>query len=359
MKLESLIIGDLTVNIPIIQGAMGIGVSKANLAAAVANEGGMGVIAGIQIGFLEPDFEDNTLDANNRALINEIRKARELSPHGIIGVNFMVCSNNYEKFVRTAVEEEIDIIISGAGLPKELPAIVEGSKTKIAPIVSSGRSANLICKLWDKRFNRIPDLIVVEGPNAGGHLGYSMEELAQDKLDLAIIFNEVLAAVKPYEEKYKVKIPVAVAGGIFTGKDIAHYLKLGASAVQMATRFIATEECDAHIDYKNMFVNAKEGDIQLLNSPVGMPGRAIRNKFIEQLENAPIKINKCYGCIKPCNPKEAQFCISKALINAVKGNVDEGLVFSGSNAHRIDKIVKVKELIRHLVSEAEDDLRVQ
>lgn len=356
MKLNPLLIGDLTVKIPIIQGGMGVGISRANLAAAVANEGGIGVISGVQIGFLEPDFETNTLEANNRALIKEIRKARKLSPNGVIGVNFLVAMNNYEKLAKTAVMEGIDIIISGAGLPMNLPKIVSGSKTKIAPMASSGRTAAVMCKMWDKRYNRIPDLIVVEGPEAGGHLGYSMEELtSENKPNLENIVKDVLEVIKPYEEKYGKRIPVAAAGGIFNGKDIAHYINLGASAVQIATRFIATEECDAHNNFKNAILNAENGDVEIIKSPVGMPGRAIKNKFVEKIETAPLKIEKCYGCMKACNAKKAPYCISKALINAVNGNVEDGIIFSGSNAHRIDKIVKVKELMNELVSEAEED----
>lgn len=353
MKLTPLVLGDKVIKLPIIQGGMGVGVSRSSLAAAVANEGGLGVISGVQIGFLEPDFETNTLEANIRALKKEIKRAKELSPDGVIGINLMVAINNYETLARAAVDEGIDIIISGAGLPIGLPSMVEGSKTKIAPIVSSGKAAHVICKMWDKKHKVIPDLIVIEGPDAGGHLGYSLEELSEEnKPDLKDIVKEVMEVIKPFEEKYGKKIPVAAAGGIFTGKDIAEYLKLGASAVQIATRFIATEECDADINYKKAFINASKEDIQIVKSPVGMPGRAIRNKFVE----APPRVTKCYNCLKPCNPKETPYCISRALINAVKGNVDEGLIFTGSNGYKIEKIVTVKELISELVSEAEEVL---
>lgn len=354
MKLAPLVLGDKIIRTPIIQGGMGVGVSRSSLAAAVANEGGIGVISSVQIGYLEPDFETNTLEANLRALRKEIKRAKELSPDGFIGLNVMVAVNNYDLTVKTAVEEGIDMIISGAGLPTSLPSLVEGSDTKIAPIVSSGKAAHVMCKLWDKRYKRIPDLIVIEGPEAGGHLGFSLDELQEGrKPQLKDILKEVFDAIKPYEEKYGRKIPVAVAGGIFTGKDIAEYLMQGASAVQMATRFIATEECDADINYKKLFTSARKEDIMIVKSPVGMPGRAIKNKFIEEVQTAKPMVIKCYNCLKPCNPKETPYCISKALINAVKGNVDEGLIFTGSNAYRIDKIVSVKELIEELVTEAE------
>lgn len=255
------------------------------------------------------------------------------------------------------MEEGIDLIISGAGLPITLPGLVEGSNTKIAPIVSSPKAAKVICKMWDKKHNRIPDLVVVEGPNAGGHLGFSIDELTSEKnIDLGELVQSVIEAVKPFEDKYGRKIPVICAGGIYSGEDIAKYIKLGAAGVQIATRFIATEECDAHIKYKQAFIDCKEEDIELVISPVGMPGRAIKNKFIEKIKKQNEPITKCYNCLKPCNPKNTPYCISKALINAVKGDIDNGLLFTGSNAYKIDKIVTVKELLDELVSECEEHL---
>lgn len=353
MKLNSFKIGNLEVKTPIIQGGMGVGVSRAHLAAAVANEGGIGTLSGVHIGYDEPDFETNTMEANFRALRSQIRKARELSPNGILAVNFMVAMNKYDEHVKIAIEEGIDLIVSGAGLPVHLPALVEGSNTKIAPIASSGRTANVICKLWDKRHNRIPDLLVLEGPKAGGHLGFHLDDLAKGKEpSIDSLLLEVLEAIKPFEEKYNKKIPVAVAGGIFTGDDIARVIKLGASAVQMGTRFIGTIECDADIKFKEMLVNAKEEDIEIVVSPVGLPGRAVINKFMSKIKEEPEKITKCYNCLKPCNPAKTPYCISKALINAVKGDVDNALIFTGSNGYKIDKIVSVKELITELVTDA-------
>ncbi|MEL7657264.1 MAG: nitronate monooxygenase family protein [Bacillota bacterium] len=354
MKLPSLVVGDLTIQKPIIQGGMGIGVSRSSLASAVANEGGIGVISGVLLGFLEPDFETNPQEANIRALRKEIRAARELSPNGVLGVNFLVAVNHYDELVKAAVEEGIDIIISGAGLPAKLPEIVQGSKTKIAPIASSGRAAAVICKMWDKRYNRIPDMIVVEGPDAGGHLGFSMEELTSEKRPtLEGALKEVLEEIRPFEEKYAKKIPVVAAGGIFTGEDIARYINLGASAVQISTRFIATNECDAHINFKNAITAAKEGDVEIIKSPVGMPGRALSNQFAEKIKNTPLKIDHCSNCMKSCHAKEANFCIVEALIRAVTGNVEEGLVFTGTNAYRVNEIMSVRDLMNELVSEAE------
>jgi NAD(P)H-dependent flavin oxidoreductase YrpB (nitropropane dioxygenase family) len=354
MKLLPLKIGELVAAVPIIQGGMGVGVSRSRLAAAVANEGGIGIISGAQIGFEEADFETNANEANMRALGNEIRKAKEASPNGIIGVNLMVAMNNYKEAVNTAVKAGVDLIISGAGLPTELPSLVKGLKTKIAPIVSSGKAAAVIAKMWDRKHSCAPDLVVVEGPEAGGHLGFSLDQLqTENKPELLDIVKEVIDALKPYEEKYNRSIPVIAAGGIFTGEDIAKCIKAGAAGVQMATRFVATEECDADIRYKMTYVDSKKEDIGIVKSPVGMPGRAIYNKFLKRLEEGRIPVKKCYDCLKPCEPANTPYCITKALIEAVKGNVDEGLIFTGSNAYRIEKIVTVKELMQQLVSEAE------
>lgn len=356
MKLPPLMIGDLKAEIPIIQGGMGVGVSGYRLAAAVAKEGAIGIISSVQIGYREKDFETNTKEANIRALKNEIRKARELSPNGIIGVNIMVAITDYDEEVKACLEEKVDIIISGAGLPLTLPKIVEGSNIKIAPIASSGKSASVITKHWIKKYNRIPDMVVVEGPEAGGHLGFQADDVKEKKLTLEEIVVEVIEALKPFEEQYGKKIPVVAAGGIYTGEDIAKFIKLGASGVQMATRFVATEECDADLEYKKAYINSSKDDIKIIQSPVGLPGRAIKNQFIKQVETERISPNKCYNCLKKCNPKDTPYCISKALIQAVKGNVEDGLIFAGSNAYRLDKIVTVKELINELVVDTEKSL---
>ncbi|MCY6372307.1 NAD(P)H-dependent flavin oxidoreductase [Clostridium ganghwense] len=357
MKLPPLKIGELTAKLPIIQGGMGVGVSLSSLASAVANAGGIGVISGVQIGYKEKDFEENTLNANIRALKKEIKRARELSPNGILGVNIMVAATHYKDLVLAAVKEKIDLIICGAGLPTDLPKLVKGSTTKIAPIVSSGKAASVITRMWKKKFNYIPDLIVVEGSNAGGHLGFSAEELENSKAkDLHSIVKEVLSVVKPLEEEYNKPIPVVAGGGIYDGKDIAELIKIGAAGVQMATRFVATEECDAHINFKKAYIDAAEEDIIIIKSPVGMPGRAINNSFINSLNDSKSLIEKCYSCIKHCNPSQTPYCISNALINAVNGDVDNGLIFAGTNAYKLDKIITVKELMTELAKEAEANL---
>ncbi len=357
MKIPPLKIGDETVSIPIIQGGMGVGVSLSKLASAVANAGGIGVIASVQIGFEEPDFFTNNNEANVRGLQKHIRKAKELSPAGTLGVNIMVAVQNYKEMVRTAVEEKIDLIISGAGLPSELPALVKGSNTKIAPIVSSGKAAALIAKMWDRKYQVLPDLVIVEGPDAGGHLGFSEEQLnAPEKPKLETMVQEVMASLKQYEEKYRKKIPVIAAGGIFDGNDIARYLKLGASGVQMATRFVATKECDAGEEFKEAYLNSTEETIGLVKSPVGMPGRAIINEFVEKMNQGNIPTTRCTNCLKPCNPATTPYCITEALMNSVTGSAKEGLIFAGKNAYRISGIVSVKELMEELVKETETAL---
>ena len=355
MELKGIKIGDLISKYPIIQGGMGVGVSMHNLAGNVAKEGGIGIISTADIGYQDPEFEKNPMKANIKAIKTEIEKARKIAPKGIIGVNVMVALTNYAEIVKECVKNKIDLIISGAGLPKDLPNFIKGTKTKIAPIVSSGRAAKLISKMWINKYNYTPDMIVIEGPEAGGHLGFKADELLpENKPKLEDITKDVLKEVKAIEKETGKEIPVIVAGGIFDGKDIAKYLKLGANGVQMATRFVATNECDASEAFKQAYVNAKKDDIKIIKSPVGMPGRAIKNEFIKKVEASKSKITKCYNCIKTCNPAETPYCITKALINSVRGNIKEGLIFCGSNIDKIDKIVSVKELMQELIIEAEN-----
>lgn len=329
---------------------MGIGVSLSSLAGAVAKEGGIGIISGVQIGYREPDFLKNNLEANKRALRNEIRKAREIAPEGILGVNLLAAMTTYDELIATAVEEGIDLIITGAGLPLNLPQMVKGTQTKIAPVVSSGKAAKLISKTYDKKFGIPADLFIVEGPLAGGHLGFKKEVMESESyMNLEEILVEVLEEVKPFEEKYGVKIPVVAAGGIFNGGDIAKFLKLGASGVQMGTRFVCTHECDADLEFKMAYVHAKKEDIRLVNSPVGMPGRAINNAFTERLDVERVPVKRCYNCLIPCDPRTTPYCISDALMHSVHG--EEGLIFAGANAYKVSEIISVKELMEELVTE--------
>lgn len=351
MNIKPLKIGELVVPIPIIQGGMGIGVSLSNLASAVTNAGGIGVISAAQIGFREKNFEDNSLASNIKALKEEIRIAKEKCHNGILGVNIMVATKEYAKYVETAIESGIDIIISGAGIPTILPKLVKGSKVKIAPIVSSLKATKVLLKLWDKHDNVTADMIVIEGPKAGGHLGFNVENLENENKNFEQNVVDIISEVKKYSEKYKKEIPVIVGGGVFDGNDIAKFMRIGANGVQMATRFVATEECDASDEFKRAYVNAKKEDIVIVKSPVGMPGRAILNTFVKKTMKEKIKVTKCYRCLTPCNPVNTPYCISKALINAINGNVEEGLIFCGDNASRIDKITTVPQLMNELKEE--------
>lgn len=344
-------IGEFTLDVPIIQGGMGVGISLGNLAGNVAKNGGMGVISTAHPGYRAEDFETNSLEVNRRELANEIKKAKEIaSGHGMVAINAMVALRDYDALVEVAVKNNIDAIISGAGLPMNLPSFVKGTNVKIAPIVSSGKAAKLICKTWDRKFNVTPDFVVIEGSEAGGHLGFHKEDvLNKTTAKLADIFNEVKETLKPFVEKYQKEIPVFVAGGIYTNTDIKEFLALGVDGVQIGTRFICTHECDGDIKYKEAFIKATKGDIEIVQSPVGMPGRAIMTKLTETLKTgARIPVKKCYNCLIPCDIKTTPYCISTALINAAKGNLDEGLVFSGGNGYRNEKIVSVKELIDEL-----------
>lgn len=344
-------IGDKESKYPIIQGGMGVGVSLHKLAGNVSKEGGIGVISTADIGYQEEDFNTNPLKANIRAIGKEIKKAREIAGEDkILAVNVMVALKNYADIVRECVKQKIDLIISGAGIPKDLPEYIKGTKTKIAPIVSSLRCCKLIVKHWISKYNYAPDMVVIEGTEAGGHLGFKLEELEEgNKPKLEDITKDIVEYIKEVEKTTGKEIPVISAGGIWDNKDIKKFLNLGASGVQIATRFVATEECDASEEFKKAYVEASKENIKIIKSPVGMPGRALYNKFIKKVENEKSKITKCYGCIKTCDVTTTPYCITKALINAVKGNLDEGLIFVGSNVHRIEKIVSVHDLMQELV----------
>lgn len=343
---KSLKIGDLEVKIPVVQGGMGVGISLSGLAGNVSACGGLGVISTAQIGWREPDFYEKPFEANFRAIEKEIKKARELAKGGVLGVNIMVATQRYEEYVKSAVKAGIDIVISGAGLPIDLPKYVEGSKTKIAPIVSSLKSLTVICRMWERKYQTAPDLVVIEGPKAGGHLGFSREELetvTDEAYDDVIV--SIIEKVKEYSEKFSKKIPVVVAGGIYERKDMEHVMKLGADGVQMGTRFVTTKECDADEAYKQSYIKAKKEDIKIVQSPVGMPGRAILNPFLEKVKTEKCKIKHCYQCIVTCDKKTIPYCITEALVNAAEGRVDEGLLFCGENTYRADKIETVAEIM--------------
>lgn len=355
MTFPKLRIGDLVADVPIIQGGMGIGVSLSRLASAVAGEGGIGVIATAGIGVLGIDRDQGYLEASINVLRQEIRKAKEATK-GILGVNIMVALTNFADMVETSIAEGIDLILSGAGLPLDLPKYLkEGVRTKLVPIISSAKAARIICKRWMSRYHKLPDAFVVEGPMAGGHLGFSTEHIEDPDYALEKIIPEVVEAVGVFEREHGVKIPVIAAGGIYTGADIHKFLKLGAAGVQMGTRFVATNECDADDRFKQSYVDSRPEDLVIIESPVGMPGRAIRNDFINSIQEGNKKPFKCpYHCITSCNCTDSPYCIAMALVNAKKGNLKSGFAFAGKNAYRVDKIVPVKELIHSLESEYEE-----
>lgn len=356
--LPGLRIGDIRARLPIIQGGMGVGVSLSGLACAVANEGGVGVIAAAGIFMLAPSPTKDFLDSYIRALRNEIRKAREQTK-GVLGVNIMVALSNFADLVRTAIEEEIDIIFSGAGLPLNLPQFLQpGSRTKLVPIVSSARAAHVIAKRWAERYDYLPDALVVEGPKAGGHLGFKPEQIDDPAFSLEEILPQVLAEVKQLGERYETEIPVIAAGGIYTGADIDAFLRMGAAGVQMATRFVTTRECDAAEAFKQAYIDSSEEDLVIIKSPVGLPGRAIRNKFIDDVSRGEKKPFKCpYHCIRTCDYEKSPYCIALALLSAQRGDLQHGFAFAGSNAYRAQDIISVKELIRTLLEEYEQALR--
>ncbi|WP_126381353.1 NAD(P)H-dependent flavin oxidoreductase [Desulfovibrio ferrophilus] len=351
MKMPELTIGDLVAKVPIIQGGMGVGISLSGLASAVANEGGIGVIAAAMIGFRDNAAAKDS-EAHVKALTRELRAARDNSD-GILGVNIMVALTNFADMVRTSVKEGADIIFSGAGLPLDLPGyLTDGAKTKLAPIVSSGRAAKIITKKWLSKFDYLPDAFVVEGPKAGGHLGFKVEQLDDPDFRLEKLVEEVIEAVRPFEEQTGRRVPVIAAGGVYDGQDIRKMLQLGASGVQMGTRFVATHECDADERFKQSFVDATEADVEIIKSPVGLPGRAVRSKFIDAVRAGKRKPFRCpFHCIKTCDIEKSPYCIASALTNAVKGKLEHGFAFAGSNVHRVKEIISVHELIASLKTE--------
>lgn len=371
--LRPLKIGDYIMPIPVVQGGMGVGVSLSGLAGAVAACGGIGVISTAQIGYQDKDFDTDPIGCNLRAIKAEINKAREIVKKysgclkqlvrcdrdkensvddltGMVGVNIMVATKRYEEYVKAAVRADADIIISGAGLPMTLPELVGKAKTKLAPIVSSVKSAQVIMKYWLKKYDRLPDMVVIEGPLAGGHLGFTEEQLADiDGLHYEEEMVDIVRHVKECGKQYGKEIPVVVAGGIYTREDAEHCFELGASGVQMATRFVTTYECDASEAYKQTYLNAKKEDIVIVKSPVGMPGRAILNEFMKRAAKERMPHGRCHSCIVTCKPNETPYCITDALVNAVKGDVGHGLLFCGANAYRADKMEHVEDIMREFV----------
>lgn len=343
-------IGGLKARIPVIQGGMGVGVSLSGLAAAVANDGGIGVISAAGLGLIYRKLSTNYTEAGNLGLAEEIKKAREKAK-GIIGVNVMVALSDFAELVKTSIAEKVDIIFSGAGLPLDLPSFLKkDSVTKLVPIVSSARAAKIICEKWKQNYDYLPDAIVLEGPKAGGHLGYKSNQIEDQNFSLETLLPQVVEVVSAFEEEYNTKIPVVAAGGIYSHEDVKKAIDLGASGVQLGSRFVTTTECDASNEFKQSYINAKETDIEIIASPVGMPGRAIHNNFLDRVKQGATKPKNCpFNCIKTCDVKCSPYCIILALYQAARGNLQNGYVFAGSNAWKIDHIGSVHELLVELM----------
>ena len=350
--MNKLNIGNLSVQVPIIQGGMGVGISLSGLASAVANEGGVGVISAAGLGVLYRNLSSDYLEASMLGLKEELRKAREKTK-GVVGVNIMVALSNFTDLVKTAISEKADIIFAGAGMPLNLPSFLQkDSVTKLVPIVSSGRAAKLICEKWKSIYNYLPDALVLEGPKAGGHLGFKNEQINDEHYKLESILPEVLMEVHEIEQRYDKKIPVIAAGGIYTGEDIRRIMEMGADGVQMGTRFVTTTECDASEIFKQTYIDAREEDIQIIKSPVGMPGRAIFSNFIQSVKDGKKQPKVCpFHCIKTCDISKSPYCIITALYNAFKGNMDNGYAFAGANAFKATAITSVKDTFRSLLDE--------
>jgi len=342
-------IGGLRVSVPIVQGGMGVGVSLSGLAAAVANQGGVGVISSAGLGLLYRDYSKDFLEASIQGLKEELRKAKELSL-GAIGVNIMSAMTNFEDMARTAIREKADIIFAGAGLPMDLPKFLKpDSTTKLVPIVSSARAASIISQKWKTNYDYLPDAFVVEGPKAGGHLGFKNNQIDDKTYTLEHLLPEVVAETKKIKAEYNKDVPVIAAGGIYSGDDMYQIMKLGASAVQLGTRFVTTEECDASPIFKQEYITATESSVKIIQSPVGMPGRAIGNNFLDDVKRGERMPKSCpFKCIKSCKVEKSPYCIINALYQAYKGNMKRGYAFAGSNAFKADKINKVKDVFAEL-----------
>ena len=356
MGLRPLKINGKTVDFPIIQGGMGIRISLSKLANACINSGIIATISAAQVGFLNKNFRKDPLGENKIELKKEIEKIREVNPNGILGVNLMHAINHFDEYARFLATQDIDFIVSGAGLPLDLPEYIKDSKVKGAFIVSSARAAKILLRSWDRRYNYMPEFVVCEGPLAGGHLGFSKEDMESGNvMSLEDIVEETKEIVKVYEEKYGITIPIIAGGGVHDGKDMAKMLNVGADGVQISTRFIASHECDASLEYKMMIVNSKESDIVRVSSPAGLPGRAIKNFLTEKLKKENLKVNYCVDCLKTCKKVGIPYCITEQLGNSSAGDVN-GLIFTGAKAYLIDKLDYVENIVNEIIRDCKLEL---
>ncbi|MBF0369130.1 MAG: nitronate monooxygenase [Magnetococcales bacterium] len=353
--LPPLKIGVYTLPVPIIQGGMGVRVSAHGLAAAVGNEGGLGLIATVALSLASKYYKKGKdyYRANAKALVDELHLAREMSPTGIIGTNCMVAIRDFESMVRTSVENGAQVIVAGAGLPLRLPEFAASHPdTALVPIVSSLRAARLMAKRWFKLYKRLPDAIVFEDPNeAGGHLGIKRELLGSEEYSTARVIPELAEWSR---KEYGDEIPIITAGGIWDRKDIDWAFSLGAKGVQMASRFICTHECDADPVYKQAFIDATPEDVVIVDSPAGLPGRALQTPFTKTLFSGGEVAKKCFAtCLDACicREEEETFCIAEALHQAQQGDIEKGLVFTGTNAVRHTELRHIWEIFEELTGQ--------
>ncbi|MEJ2500638.1 MAG: nitronate monooxygenase [Campylobacterales bacterium] len=359
MSFKPLKIGKYTIEKPIVQGGMGVGISWDQLSGSVSKEGGLGVISAVGTGYYENKSHvhklvaDRPLDVENfyskEGLTAIVDNARKLCGDAPLAANVLYAINDYGRVVRDACEAGIDIIITGAGLPTNMPEFTEGyPDVALVPIVSSPKALKIICKRWEKRYNRLPDAVILEGPKSGGHQGFTYEQCFMEEHQLENLVGPVVEEAKAWGD-----IPVIAAGGIWDKKDIEAMMDLGAAGVQMGTRFIGTYECDAHANFKKVLLEAKEEDIHLMKSPVGYPARGVRTNLSHLIETKSGPAIKCISnCVAPCErgveAKAVGFCIADRLSDAYAGNTELGLFFSGTNGYRIDKIISVAELMNKL-----------
>ncbi len=350
MKIPPLVIGDYSFPIPLVVGGMGVRISGPKLVAAVLNAKCLGTLTTMCLGDMTRPMTKSEFVATSReALQREIATLRAHTDRPF-AVNIMGALSNADDLIITAVEAGARIIVYGAGIPRTLPAVVEDRHVALVPVISSARLAELILKLW-KRYDRVPDAFIIEGPLAGGHLGFSFEQLEHaEDFSLEKILAETLRIVRPYERADR-KIPLIAAGGVYTGDDIGRLLSLGASAVQMGTRFVATAECPVADTFKQAYINARTEDIRIIKTPVGMPGRVLANTFLDRLEHGKIPEPVCsFHCIGSCERDKAGFCIAERLVNSFEGRTEEGLIFCGANVARINRIMSVQELVDELMT---------
>ena len=342
-------IGNLEVPMPVIQAGMGVQVAKADLAAAVARAGGIGCISSVGLGTIEASQNDYTADSKKN-LITQIRKAKELAPEGILGVNVMVALSNYDSVVQTCVEEKVDVIISGAGLPIPLPGLTKGSGIKLIPVVSSGRAMKVVLKSWHRRYQVIPDAVIIEGPLCGGHMGFSREQVIHPELmPIQQILREVKIELAPFEAEYGRKVPILGAENVVDANDVIEKINMGFDGVHVGTKFICTEESGLDIKSKEVYVNAKAEDVVVLRSPLGLPVKVLRTPLVEKLLNdEKIPFGCPFRCLRACEASEAKFCIADALLNTLYGDTENGLFMVGSGIGRVNDIIPAEEFFEPL-----------